>query len=185
MSNFDLKGYLKENKLTNESHPKGEYGIYKFEFPTGETKYVKSIQTFTPESTLRKVVQQAAQREKFGGASTFYQMINKLDNPLEDLTVTFIQSLADEGEALDLQSKLTLDDPNSLEGRRVTKTGTTAQTITLPKSDSLAHNDEYYIAASKLNNYPELKDKVDMKSKLDHPIKGLYYKLLTNKVNRI
>ncbi len=185
MSNFDLKGYLKENKLINESHPKGEYGIYKFEFPTGETKYVKSFQTFTPETTLRKVVQQATQREKFGGGSTFYKNINQLDNPLEDLTVTFISSTPDEDEALNIQSQLSQEDSNAMSTGRITKTGSKSQTITLPKEDSLSSNGEFFIAASKLNKYPELKDKVDMKSKLDHPIKGLYYKLLTNKVNRI
>ena len=67
----------------------------------------------------------------------------------------------------------------------MTKTGSKAQTITLPKSDSLTSNGEFYIAASKLNKYPELKDKVDMKSKLNHPIKGLYYKITTDRVNRI
>tara|TARA_R110000803_G_scaffold91394_1_gene158760 strand:+ start:3386 stop:3943 length:558 start_codon:yes stop_codon:yes gene_type:complete len=185
MSYFDLNNYLAENKLLSEDHPKGEYGIYKFEFPDKSTKYIKSSQTFTPKTTLGKWVSQAAQKPKHGGASSFYQKINQLENPLEDLVVTFIQSSENEEEALNLLSKLSSEDPDSLGSSRMTKTGSKAQTITLPKSDSLTSNGEFYIAASKLNKYPELKDKVDMKSKLNHPIKGLYYKITTDRVNRI
>ena len=184
MDNFDLREYLKENRLVNESHPKGEYGIYKFDFPTGETKYVKSTQTFNPQTTLRKNIQQAAAREKFGGESLFYQKINQLENPLEDLIVTFVSSTPDENEALDIQQQLSQEDPNSMTTGRSTKTGSKAQTITLPKADSLSSNGEYYVAASKLNKYPELKGKVDMNSKLNHPLTGLYYKITTDKVNR-
>lgn len=187
MENFNLKKYLTKNPLLEQSNL---YTVFKITDSENKPFFGKSYKITDGSKYLNYLYSisnapSTVDKTSTHGGSPIQRAM--MGSELTDWKVEVIGTGLDMDASQKLISQSKSSNPdnyNELSGRSGEVRSKT-KTITLPKSDSLAHNDEYYIAASKLNNYPELKDKVDMKSKLDHPIKGLYYKLLTNKVNRI
>lgn len=185
MDNFDLREYLKENRLLKENK---QHFVYKTTFPNGDTFYSVSEQNPTPELFKNKTISVALNNTSKGRATTNFQnQVADLQNPKEELEVELVDTFDTKEEANTLKDESIDNDPNSINsgGNYKDKSGAKSnQTINLSKEDSLSSNGEYYVAAAKLNKYPDLKGKVDMNSKLNHPLKGLYYKLTTNRVNR-
>ncbi len=186
MENFDLREYLKENRLLEENK---QHFVYKAILPNGDTFFSVSEQNKTPESFKNKTISVALNNTSKDRATTNFQnQVADLQNPKEELEVELVDTFDTKEEANTLRDESIDNDPNSINrmgGNYKDKSGTKSnQTINLSKEDSLSSNGEYYVAAAKLNKYPELNGKVDMKSKLNHPSKGLYYKITTDKVNR-
>ena len=112
MDNFDLREYLKENKLLKENK---QHFVYKTTFPNGDTFYSVSEQNPTPELFKSKTISVALNNTSKGRATTNFQnQVADLQNPKEELEVELVDTFDTKEEAITLKDESIDDDPNSI-----------------------------------------------------------------------
>ena len=161
----------------------GETGVFKITFPTGETAYTQTKQTFNIESTLSKCTKTAEACIKRDKPTNVY---NKLVEFKGQVSVEFMGSRNSSAEATSFKRSLISSDVKSIDrGSSNNRIGGSNSVVRVSKKNTVSIGNDIFISALSKDSYKLLKGKVSTHNNVNIPGKGRFFKITANNISLI